>query len=56
MAAEFIDIKISNYANEDEVFTGKLRKFNSQKKRDITVAIDKEPEEFCDQCLNFQVY
>ena len=30
-----------------------LESFNSQKKRDITVAIDGEPEEFCDQFLNF---
>ena len=32
----------------------KPRKFQqSKKKRDITVAIDEEPEEVCDERLNF---
>ena len=53
MEAEFIDIKSGNEVMKMKYLQANLESFNSQKKIDITVAIDGEPEEFCDQCLNF---
>jgi hypothetical protein len=53
MEAKFIDIKSGNDVMKMKYSQANLESFNSQKKRDITVAIDEEPEESCDQSLNF---